>query len=78
MSKKPISIGPHGDGRWQVKKHGADRASSVHETKEEADRVGRDQARREGVELFIHGRDGKIQDRDSFGNDPCPPKDTKH
>jgi hypothetical protein len=28
--------------------------------------------------LVIHGKDGKIQDKDSFGNDPNPPKDTKH
>ena len=47
-------------------------------TKKEADKVGRDIARNQRSELFIHGRDGKIQDRDSFGNDPCPPEDKKH
>ncbi len=30
------------------------------------------------VEEVIHGRDGKIQNKNSFGNDPCPPKDRKH
>ena len=25
-------------------------------------------------ELFIHGEDGKIRERNSYGNDPFPPK----
>jgi len=29
-------------------------------------------------DVVIHGRDGKIRDRDSYGNDPFPPRDTKH
>jgi hypothetical protein len=48
------------------------------ETKAKVEAQARAQAKAEQVELFIHGRDGKIQDRDSFGRDPCPPKDTKH
>ena len=78
MAKKPLEISPHPEGGWQVRHQGADRASSRHETKADADRTGRDQARREQTELFIKGLDGKIQDRDSFGNDPCPPKDRNH
>jgi hypothetical protein len=27
--------------------------------------------------VVIHGRDGKIRDKDSYGHDPCPPKDKK-
>lgn len=29
-------------------------------------------------EVVIHGRDGAIRDKDSYGSDPNPPKDTKH
>jgi hypothetical protein len=29
-------------------------------------------------EVVIHGRDGRIRDSDSYGNDPNPPRDTKH
>ena len=29
-------------------------------------------------ELLIHGRNGKIRSKDSYGNDNCPPKDTEH
>lgn len=35
----------------------------------------RDQARREGVELVIHRRDGSIRDSDSYGNDPFSARD---
>ena len=31
----------------------------------------------EHAESVIHGKDGKIQNSNSYGNDPCPPKDKK-
>ena len=77
MSKKDIHVVPHEDG-WARRKEGAGRAGSVHDTKAEALEQARDQARRERVEVVIHGRDGKIQDSDSYGSDPHPPKDRKH
>ena len=30
------------------------------------------------VEHVIHNKDGKISDKDSYGNDPFPPKDKKN
>lgn len=57
-----------------MKPEGADRASSIHQTQQEAIDRGREIARNQGVELFIHGRDGRIRERDTHGNDPCPPK----
>lgn len=50
-----------------------DRAS-VHDTQVGAIDAGRGTAKREQTELYVHGRDGKIRDRDSYGNDPHPPK----
>ena len=76
-SKKDIHVVPHADG-WATKKEGAGRVGGVYDTKDEALRHGRDQARREQVELVIHGRKGRIQDSDSYGSDPCPPRDRKH
>ena len=35
-------------------------------------------AKQNQSEVVIHGRDGKIRDSDSYGNDPNPPRDTKH
>ena len=77
MTKKDIHVVPH-DGGWATKKEGGERAGGLYDTKAEALKHGRDQAKREQVELVIHGKDGKIQDSDSFGKDPNPPKDQKH
>lgn len=75
--KRDVHVVPH-DDKWATKKEGADRAGGVYDTKAEALEHGREQAKREKTELVIHGKDGKIQDSDSFGNDPNPPKDQKH
>ena len=77
MPKKNVHVVKHDDG-WAVKKEGNDRVSSVHPTQQKAIDAGRDAAKFERSELVIHGRDGKIRDKDSFGNDPHPPRDTKH
>ena len=37
-----------------------------------------DFARRDGAELIPHLKNGRIQNPDSFGHDPCPPRDMKH
>lgn len=76
MSKN-VHIVPH-EGNWAVKKEGNDRSTSTHRTQAAAENVGRRIARREESELVIHDRHGRIRDKDSYGNDPCPPKDTKH
>lgn len=77
MTKKDIHVVPHKDG-WATKKEGTTRAGSVHDTKVDALKQGRDQAKREQVELVIHRKDGTIQDSDSYGKDPFPPRDNKH
>jgi hypothetical protein len=78
MSKKrDIHVVPHKDG-WATKKEGAGRAGSVHSTQKSATERARDQAIRERTEVVIHRKDGTIRDSDSYGNDPNPPKDTKH
>ncbi len=76
-TKKDIHVVPHPDG-WATKKEGNDRAGRVEDTQRAAIERARDQAKREGVEVVIHKRDGSIRDSDSYGNDPNPPKDRKH
>ncbi|GAB7005240.1 DUF2188 domain-containing protein [Nocardioides sp. AN3] len=74
-NKNPdVHVTPRDDGRWTVTRSGASRASSIHDTQAEAIGAGRSTARREETELLIHGRDGQIRDRDSYGNDPFPPR----
>jgi len=69
-----VHVTPHPDGGWRVKKGGATIASSKHNTQKEAIDTARDIVRREGLELVIHGQDGRIRTKDSHGNDPYPPK----
>jgi uncharacterized protein YdaT len=73
MTKRYQHVVPHPQG-WAVKGAGADRASSVHGTQREAIESARGIARNQGTELLVHGRNGQIRERDSFGNDPYPPK----
>lgn len=73
MSRKGQHVVPR-NGGWSVIRAGASRASSNHGTQQEAIDVARERARAQRTELYIHGRDGRIRSRDSFGNDPHPPK----
>jgi len=77
MANKKIHIVPR-DDQWAVRREGAERPSRVVSTQKEAIEIGRQQAQRAKTELVIHGHDGKIRDSDSYGRDPCPPKDRKH
>ena len=65
---------PSPDGGWNVKRGGAERASSHHPTKREAVDEGRSVSRSQGTELHIQNRDGKISSSASHGRDPNPPK----
>ena len=75
--KKDIHVVPHKDG-WATKKEGAGRAGSVHDTQRDAIDRAKGQAKRERAEVVIHRKNGRIRDSDSYGNDPCPPRDKKH
>ena len=78
MRRKSVHVVPNSiQGGWTVKKNEAQRASAHTETKADAVKLGRVISQRSGSELVIHGKDGKIQRSDSYGNDPCPHKDEK-
>ena len=65
---------PNPKGGWDVKRGGADRAISHHDTKQNAIDRGREISRNQNTELRIHNRDGRISGSDSHGNDPFPPR----
>ncbi len=67
----------HQEG-WAVKGAGNEKATKVTSTQKEAIEAAREIAINQRSEVVIHGRDGKIRDKDSYGNDPFPPKDKKH
>jgi hypothetical protein len=76
-NKKDIHTVPSGD-RWAVKREGTKTPLSTHRTKTAAEEQGIKTAKKDQVDHVIHGRDGRIQDSDSYGSDPNPPKDKKH
>ncbi len=53
---------------------GNERVTSVHRTRSEATDAARQIATNQRSEVLIHGRNGQIRERNSYGNDPCPPK----
>lgn len=65
---------PNPNGGWDVKRAGASRASSHHETKRDAVDRGREISQNQGTEFRVHNRDGQIANSDSHGRDPYPPK----
>lgn len=69
-------ITPKGD-KWQVLGAGNQKATKLFDTQKDAIDYGRNIAKNQEAELVIHRPDGRIRDKDSYGNDPCPPKDTK-
>ena len=77
MSTKDIHVVPRNSG-WAVRREGADRDSSHHDRTSDAMDAARGTARRDRVEVVEHWRDGRIQDSDSYGRDPFPPRDKKH
>lgn len=72
-AKKNIHTVPADDG-WANRRAGGQRATSVHGTKAEAEASGRAAAKKDGVEHLIHRKNGTIGERNSYGNDPHPPK----
>ena len=58
------------DGSWQSKAAGASRASGVSDTQQEAWGRSKDLARKSGGEAYLCNRQGRIRERNTYGNDP--------
>jgi hypothetical protein len=67
-------VTPHPQDGWQVKGEGNKKATVRTDTQAEAIDIARGIAKNQESELFIHGKNGQIRQRDSYGNDPFPPK----
>lgn len=76
MAKKNQHVVHRPDG-WAVRGEGNTKDTVKTETKREAIEAAKEIAKNNGAEVVIHGKDGKIQDKDSYGRDPNPPKDRK-
>ena len=64
--KKNQHVTPNGNGNC--------RATVTTKTQKEAINIAREIARNQKSELIIHGRNGRIREKDSYGNDNFPPR----
>jgi adenine/guanine phosphoribosyltransferase-like PRPP-binding protein len=65
---------PRPNGEWAVRSSGAAKATKVFGTQAAAIRFGRNAAKKDGVEFYVHRKDGTIRERDSYGRDPVASK----
>ncbi len=77
MPRKNQHVVKRGDG-WAIRGAGNSKDTSHHETQSQAINRAREIAQNQKSEVVIHRADGKIRDKDSYGNDPLPPRDKKH
>lgn len=68
----------HPDGGWQVKGAGNQKATKVTDTQQQSIDAAKTIAKHQQSEVVIHGANGRIRDKDSYGNDPNPPKDKRN
>lgn len=69
MSKKNQHVVPKGDDCA-----GNEKVTKIVSTKKEATKIARDIAINQGSEMFIHGENGQIRERNTYGKDNFPPK----
>jgi len=71
--KKDQHVVPHA-GQWAVKGEKNERATKVVDTQAEAIEIARRIAINQQSEVVIHRPNGKIRDKNSYGNDDFPPE----
>jgi len=72
MANQHVVQRPEG---WAVLGEGNSRDTSHHRTQQEAANAARDVAINQGGDVLIHGEDGKIRDRNTYGKpDHFPPR----
>lgn len=75
MARKTQHVVPNPNGGWSVKKGGSLKATKSFDKKTSAVSYGRAVAKNQNAELVVHKKDGTIQNPNSFGKDPNPPRD---
>ena len=74
---KEYHITQRPDGNWQYKEIHNTHATGVTATQAQAFEKARAMAMNQSAEIVIHGKDGRIRKKNSYGNDPFPPKGLK-
>lgn len=72
--KKNQHVTRREDGKWQVIGDGNSKATAIARTQADAIKIARNIAINQESEVVIHRPNGRIRDKNSYGNDPYPPK----
>lgn len=73
MANQHVVYRGHND--WAIRREKAERDSLIFDNQQEAFQIARRMTINQGGgEVFIHGRDGKIRERNTYEHDPYPPK----
>lgn len=67
-------VTPNKNGGWNVKGAGNLKPTINVSTQKEAIKIAIGIAKNQKSEVVIHNREGKIREKNSYGNDPYPPK----
>lgn len=78
MPGKNQWVSPRPDDKWGVHGEGNERDTKIFDTQKKAMDHARQIAKNQKSEVIVQRPDGRIRSKDSYGNDPCPPKDTEH
>ena len=74
MQNRAYHVVSNPEGGWAVRREGAERASKRFQSKEAAVRYARSICQGARVDLVVHRSDGTIREKNSYGNDPHPPR----
>jgi hypothetical protein len=68
--KSQVAVEPRKNGTWAVQTDGTQRADSLHHRKSDALARGRELAQNKKTELVVKNENGRIAQKNSYGNDP--------
>lgn len=64
---------PH-NGKWGVRGAGNSKVTKTANTQQEAINTAREIAKNQQSEMIVHRPNGQIRDKNSYGNEPFPPR----
>lgn len=70
-------VSPDENG-WKVHGEGNQKSTKKFDRQSDAIKYAKNIAQNQESELIIQGKNGRIRSKDSYGNDPCPPRDKEH
>lgn len=77
-SNRDVHVSKNTDGPGWKKTVDGDKVGNAHRTQQAAIDAATAIAKKNQSDVVVHGRDGKIRSKDSFGKDPRHIRDTEH